>query len=96
MTSRDVARGVAGAAALIAVLTLLARLAGFGRTLVFTNTVGGFLRKHIKQRQNKPTMQSLKEWEASCCLWVKDGQAQIWRRLCSCPWYWLSAYVWVH
>jgi putative peptidoglycan lipid II flippase len=31
---------VAGAAALIAVLTLLARLAGFGRTLVFTNTVG--------------------------------------------------------
>jgi putative peptidoglycan lipid II flippase len=34
------ARGVAGAAALIAVLTLLARLAGFGRTLVFTNTVG--------------------------------------------------------
>jgi putative peptidoglycan lipid II flippase len=40
MTSRDLARGVAGAAALIAVLTLLARLAGFGRTLVFTNTVG--------------------------------------------------------
>ena len=34
------AQGVAGAAALIAVLTLLARLAGFGRTLVFTNTVG--------------------------------------------------------
>jgi putative peptidoglycan lipid II flippase len=31
---------VAGAAALIAVLTLLSRLAGFGRTLVFTNTVG--------------------------------------------------------
>jgi hypothetical protein len=31
---------VAGAAALIAALTLLARLAGFGRTLVFTNTVG--------------------------------------------------------
>lgn len=44
MTSRDLvrsmARGVAGAAALIAALTLLARLAGFGRTLVFTNTVG--------------------------------------------------------
>ncbi len=40
MTSRDLARGVAGAAALIAVLTLLARLVGFGRTLVFTNTVG--------------------------------------------------------
>jgi putative peptidoglycan lipid II flippase len=44
MTSRDLARtaagGIAGAAALIAVLTLLARLAGFGRTLVFTNTVG--------------------------------------------------------
>jgi putative peptidoglycan lipid II flippase len=37
---RTVAHGVAGAAALIAVLTLLARLAGFGRTLVFTNTVG--------------------------------------------------------
>ena len=40
MTGRTVARGVAGAAALIAALTLLARLAGFGRTLVFTNTVG--------------------------------------------------------
>jgi putative peptidoglycan lipid II flippase len=37
---RTVAHGVAGAAALIAVLTLLARLAGFGRTLVFTNAVG--------------------------------------------------------
>jgi putative peptidoglycan lipid II flippase len=37
---RTLAQGVAGAAALIAVLTLLARLAGFGRTLVFTNTVG--------------------------------------------------------
>jgi putative peptidoglycan lipid II flippase len=36
----SVVQGVAGAAALIAVLTLLARLAGFGRTLVFTNTVG--------------------------------------------------------
>jgi putative peptidoglycan lipid II flippase len=35
-----VATGVAGAAALIAGLTVLARLAGFGRTLVFTNTVG--------------------------------------------------------
>jgi putative peptidoglycan lipid II flippase len=31
---------VAGAAALIAGLTVLARLAGFGRTLAFTNTVG--------------------------------------------------------
>ncbi|MGY1691331.1 murein biosynthesis integral membrane protein MurJ [Geodermatophilus sp. SYSU D01105] len=31
---------MAGAAALIAVLTVLARLAGFGRTLVFTNAVG--------------------------------------------------------
>ncbi|MGY1917176.1 murein biosynthesis integral membrane protein MurJ [Blastococcus sp. SYSU DS0973] len=40
MSTRQVARGVAGAAALIAALTLLARLAGFGRTLVFTNTVG--------------------------------------------------------
>jgi putative peptidoglycan lipid II flippase len=37
---RGLLQGVAGAAALIAVLTLLARLAGFGRTLVFTNTVG--------------------------------------------------------
>jgi putative peptidoglycan lipid II flippase len=37
---RTVAQGVAGAAALIAVLTLLSRIAGFGRTLVFTNTVG--------------------------------------------------------
>ena len=40
MNRRTVAQGVAGAAALIAVLTLLARVAGFGRTLVFTNTVG--------------------------------------------------------
>lgn len=40
MSTRQVARGVAGAAALIAALTLLARLAGFGRTLVFTNAVG--------------------------------------------------------
>ena len=40
MNRRTVAQGVAGAAALIAVLTLLARLAGFGRTLVFTNAVG--------------------------------------------------------
>lgn len=40
MSARRVVQGVAGAAALIAVLTLLARLAGFGRTLVFTNTVG--------------------------------------------------------
>jgi putative peptidoglycan lipid II flippase len=40
MTRRQLVQGVAGAAALIAVLTVLARLAGFGRTLVFTNTVG--------------------------------------------------------
>ena len=40
MSARQVARGMAGAAALIAALTVLARLAGFGRTLVFTNTVG--------------------------------------------------------
>src|SRR4051812_17029677 len=40
VSARTVARGVAGAAALIAALTLLARLAGFGRTLVFTNAVG--------------------------------------------------------
>ena len=40
MSGRQLVRGVAGAAALIAVLTLLARLAGFGRTLVFTNAVG--------------------------------------------------------
>jgi len=40
VSARRVAQGVAGAAALIAVLTVLARLAGFGRTLVFTNAVG--------------------------------------------------------
>jgi putative peptidoglycan lipid II flippase len=40
VSTRQVARGVAGAAALIAALTLLARIAGFGRTLVFTNAVG--------------------------------------------------------
>jgi putative peptidoglycan lipid II flippase len=40
VSGRQLAQGVAGAAALIAVLTLLARMAGFGRTLVFTNTVG--------------------------------------------------------
>jgi putative peptidoglycan lipid II flippase len=40
VSSRQLAQGVAGAAALIAVLTVLARMAGFGRTLVFTNTVG--------------------------------------------------------
>jgi len=40
VNARRIGQGVAGAAALIAVLTLLARLAGFGRTLVFTNTVG--------------------------------------------------------
>jgi len=40
VTRQQVVRGVAGAAALIAVLTVLARVAGFGRTVVFTNTVG--------------------------------------------------------
>ncbi|MEI4271098.1 lipid II flippase MurJ [Klenkia sp. LSe6-5] len=40
MTRTQAVRGVAGAAALIAVLTVLARVAGFGRTVVFTNTVG--------------------------------------------------------
>jgi putative peptidoglycan lipid II flippase len=40
VTRGQAVRGVAGAAALIAVLTVLARLVGFGRTLVFTNTVG--------------------------------------------------------
>jgi putative peptidoglycan lipid II flippase len=40
VNARRATQGVAGAAALIAVLTILARLAGFGRTLVFTNTVG--------------------------------------------------------
>jgi putative peptidoglycan lipid II flippase len=40
VTRRQLFQGVAGAAALIAVLTVLARLAGFGRTLVFTNIVG--------------------------------------------------------
>jgi putative peptidoglycan lipid II flippase len=40
VSGRRVAQGVAGAAALIAVLTVLARLAGFVRTLVFTNAVG--------------------------------------------------------
>jgi putative peptidoglycan lipid II flippase len=38
--ARGVVGGVVGGAALIAVLTVLARLAGFGRTLVFTNAVG--------------------------------------------------------
>jgi putative peptidoglycan lipid II flippase len=40
VTRQQAVRGVAGAAALIAVLTVLSRVAGFGRTLVFTNTVG--------------------------------------------------------
>ncbi len=40
MTGSRAVRGVAGAAALIAVLTVVARVAGFGRTVVFTNTVG--------------------------------------------------------
>jgi len=37
---RTVAKGVGAAAALIAIITLLARLAGFGRNLVFARTVG--------------------------------------------------------
>jgi putative peptidoglycan lipid II flippase len=36
-----VAQGVAGAAVLISVLTVVSRIAGFGRTLVLTNTVPG-------------------------------------------------------
>jgi len=38
--TRRAVQGVAGAAVLISVLTLLARLAGFGRTVVLTNAVG--------------------------------------------------------
>ena len=38
--TRRAVQGVAGAAVLISALTLLARLAGFGRTVVFTNAVG--------------------------------------------------------
>ena len=41
MTARGALRGAAGAALLISALTLLSRLAGFGRTVVFTNAVGG-------------------------------------------------------
>lgn len=40
MTASPVATSVARAAGLIAVVTLLARIAGFGRTLVFSRTVG--------------------------------------------------------
>ena len=40
MTVRSVGTSVARAAAVIAVVTLLARLAGFGRTIVFSRTVG--------------------------------------------------------
>jgi putative peptidoglycan lipid II flippase len=40
VTGRRIAQGAAGAALLISALTLLSRLAGFGRTLVFTNAVG--------------------------------------------------------
>lgn len=40
MTARTIGTSVAKAAGLIAVATLLARLAGFGRTLVFSNAVG--------------------------------------------------------
>jgi putative peptidoglycan lipid II flippase len=38
---RGVVRGVAAAAVLISVLTVVSRIAGFGRTLVLTNTVPG-------------------------------------------------------
>lgn len=38
--AHPVVRGVAGAAALIAALTILARITGFGRILVFSRTVG--------------------------------------------------------
>jgi putative peptidoglycan lipid II flippase len=38
---RRAVRGVAGAAVLISVLTVVSRIAGFGRTLVLTNTVPG-------------------------------------------------------
>jgi putative peptidoglycan lipid II flippase len=40
VTGRRIAWGAAGAALLISVLTLLSRLVGFGRTVVFTNAVG--------------------------------------------------------
>ncbi|WP_138757282.1 murein biosynthesis integral membrane protein MurJ [Modestobacter altitudinis] len=40
MTARRVVAGAAGAALLISALTLLSRVAGFGRTVVFTNAVG--------------------------------------------------------
>jgi putative peptidoglycan lipid II flippase len=40
VTRRRIAQGAAGAALLIAALTVLSRLAGFGRTIVFTNAVG--------------------------------------------------------
>ncbi|MFF1528789.1 murein biosynthesis integral membrane protein MurJ [Cellulomonas sp. NPDC058312] len=40
MSRRGVLSGLAGAAALIAVVTVVSRLLGFGRTLVFTNAVG--------------------------------------------------------
>ena len=39
MTRRGIARGVAGAAGLIALTTLVARVAGFGRILVFADSV---------------------------------------------------------
>ncbi|MGH3322487.1 MAG: murein biosynthesis integral membrane protein MurJ, partial [Streptosporangiaceae bacterium] len=39
--TRGLTRGIAGAAALIAVVTVVSRAAGFGRYLVFAHTVGG-------------------------------------------------------
>ncbi|WP_461024831.1 murein biosynthesis integral membrane protein MurJ, partial [Thalassiella azotivora] len=40
MSARRLGAGIAGAAALIAVITVLSRVVGFGRTLVFSGTVG--------------------------------------------------------
>ena len=54
MSPRQVVQGVAGAAALIAVLTVLARLAGFGRTLVFTNAVGALLGLRLAAVPGRP------------------------------------------
>jgi len=40
MTRRRVGQGLAGAAVLIAVVTAVSRVVGFGRVLVFSKTVG--------------------------------------------------------
>jgi putative peptidoglycan lipid II flippase len=52
VTARRVAAGAAGAALLISVLTLLSRLAGFGRTVVFTNAVGADSTGDVYQAAN--------------------------------------------